>query len=54
MAGYFGTDAVMKTGFTVTLPASLNTPGLHTAVIRVVAADGAAYFDSVTYAYTAK
>lgn len=54
VAGYFKTEAVMKTGFTATLPASVNTPGPHKAIIRVVAADGAAYFDSVTYDYVAK
>lgn len=54
VAGYFETEAVIKTGFTATLPASVNTPGPHKAIIRVVAADGAAYFDSVTYDYVAK
>lgn len=54
VAGYFKTEAVIETGFTVTLPASVNTPGPHKAIIRVVAADGAAYFDSVTYDYVAK
>lgn len=54
VAGYYKTDAVTKTGFTTTLPATVNTPGPHKVVVRVASADGAAYFDSVTLDFYAQ
>jgi hypothetical protein len=54
VAAYFKTDALIKTGFTVTLPAVVNKPGPHKVVVRVVSADGASYLDSVTLDFYAQ
>jgi len=44
VAGYFKAPVLTDVGFAVTLPAGRLAPGAHTASIRVVASDGAAYF----------
>lgn len=45
VASYFKNENLTETGFAATLPASAVVRGAHTVVIRVVAADGAGYFD---------
>jgi hypothetical protein len=52
VAAYFKAPAVTKVGFTVTLPPGTLKPGRHVAVLRVVSADGAAYFDSAEIPFT--
>lgn len=54
VAAYFKTPALDKTGFTVTLPAGAITAGPHQAIVRVVSADKAGYFDSVTIGFVAQ
>jgi len=44
VAGYFKAPVLTDVGFSVTLPARSLAAGAHTASIRVVASDGAAYF----------
>ena len=54
VATYFKTPALENSGFTVTLPAGAIKAGPHQAIVRVVAADKAGYFDSVTIGFVAK
>lgn len=54
VAGYFKTDAVLASGFRVTLPAGTVTPGQHKVQVRVVSADGKSYFDAPAIAFRAK
>jgi hypothetical protein len=48
VAAYFKNEALGATGFAATLPEQILKRGRHTVVVRVVAADGASYFDSAT------
>lgn len=54
VAAYFKVPALAATGFRTTLPAGTLKPGTHTAVVRVIAADGAGYYDSPTLAFEAR
>lgn len=54
VADHFKTPALAAVGFTVTLPAGALTRGPHTALVRVIAADGKAYFESPPIGFTAK
>jgi hypothetical protein len=54
VATYFKTPALESSGFTVTLPAGAIKAGPHQAIVRVVSADKAGYFDSVTIGFVAK
>ncbi|WP_296595143.1 hypothetical protein [Phenylobacterium sp.] len=45
VADHFKIPAVAASGFAVTLPAYAVGKGKHTVVVRLVAADGLAYFD---------
>jgi len=54
VAGYYETEAVQLSGFRVTLPAGVVTPGAHKVMVRAVAADGASFFDSVPLSFTAE
>ena len=54
VAEHFNKPALGAVGFTVTLPAGALTPGPHTAFVRVIAADGKAYFESPPIGFTAK
>ena len=54
VAAYFKTPALENTGFTVTLPAGAIKAGPHQAIVRVVSADKAGYFDSVAIGFVAK
>jgi hypothetical protein len=47
VASYTKTPALVKVGFTATLPAGTLAPGPHIAVVRVVAADGKSYYEGV-------
>ena len=52
VAAYFKNPSVTNVGFLATLPAGTLQPGRHEVVIRVIAADGAAYFESARTAFT--
>ena len=52
VASFFKTTALVNVGFRAVLPAGALTPGAHTVLVRVVAADGKGYFDSPTVAFT--
>lgn len=54
VADYTKVPALSATGFTVSLPAALNTPGPHKVLVRAVAADGGSYFDGVEISFYAK
>lgn len=54
VAVYFKTPALEQVGFRTTLPAGTLAPGAHTAVLRIVAADGKAFYESPAVAFTAK
>jgi len=54
VAAFFKTPGLVTVGFKAVLPADVLKPGAHTAVVRVVAADGKGYFDSPTLAFEAK
>lgn len=54
VAGYYKTEAVLPSGFRVTLPANTIKTGAHQVVVRVVAADGASYFDSAILKFDAR
>lgn len=54
VAGYYKTDAILLSGFRVTLPTGTVKRGPHKVVVRVVAADGKSYFDSATLSFDAK
>lgn len=54
VASYFKAPSLTAVGFSVTLPAASLPPGQHTAVVRVVAADGKAYFESPTIRFETK
>jgi hypothetical protein len=41
-------------GFTLSLPAGALTPGEHTAVVRVIAADGGGYFEAPPITFQVK
>ena len=51
VADYFKAPVLTDVGFTVTLPARSLAVGPHTASLRVVASDGAAYFQGPTLAF---
>jgi hypothetical protein len=46
VADHFETPRLASTGFTSTLPAEALPAGAHTAVVRVIAADGKGYYES--------
>ena len=46
VAAFFKTPALVAVGFRTTLPAGALAPGAHTAVVRVISADGTGYYDS--------
>jgi len=54
VATYFKAEALTPTGFRAVLPPGTVRPGAHTALVRVVAADGKSYFDGPAIAFTAK
>jgi hypothetical protein len=54
VAAYTHAPALAKTGFQVTLPAGVVKPGAHTAIVRVVSADGAGFTDGATISFVAK
>lgn len=54
VATYFKVPALENTGFSVTLPAGVLKPGRHEAIVRVVSADKAGYFDSAVIAFDGK
>jgi hypothetical protein len=54
VAAYFKTPGLAATGFRTTLPAGTVAAGAHTALIRVVAADGKGYFESQPVAFTVR
>jgi len=49
---YFKTPELAASGFRTTLPAGTIAAGAHTLRLRVVAADGAGYFESPPVAFT--
>ena len=46
VATYFKTPALAKTGFRVVLPPEMVGPGSHSVTLRIVAADGKAYYET--------
>lgn len=52
VANYFKVPALAATGYRVTLPAGSLGKGAHSLVIRVIAADGASYFESPPVPFT--
>lgn len=54
VADYFKNPSLVKTGFTVVLPAEAIPAGSHTVTIRVVAANGPTYFDSAPINFVAQ
>ena len=54
VAAYFKAPVLTDVGFTVTLPAGSLAVGAHTAAIRVVASDGAAYFQGLAIAFAVR
>jgi len=54
VAGYYKTEAVLPSGFRITLPAGTVKPGPHQVIVRVVSADGASFFDSATLSFKAE
>jgi len=46
VAAFFKVPALVNVGFRTTLPAGTLAPGAHTAVVRVISADGKGYYDS--------
>lgn len=52
VATYFKAPAMTAVGFKTTLPAGLIGVGDHQAVVRVIAANGKAYFDGPPIAFT--
>jgi hypothetical protein len=46
VADFHKTPALADVGYTVTLPVGTLAPGAHSAVVRVIASDGKAYFES--------
>jgi len=51
VAGYFKAPVLTDVGFTLTLPARSLAVGPHTASIRVLSSDGAAYFQGPPIAF---
>ena len=54
VAAYFKNPAVSSSGFRATFPAGTVSRGAHTAQVRVISADGKAYFDGPAIAFTAR
>lgn len=54
VAAYYKTQAVLNSGFRVTLPAGTIKPGRHVAIVRVVSADGKGFYDSATLNFEAR
>jgi hypothetical protein len=46
VASYFSVPGLVKVGFRTVLPTGTLSAGLHTVVLRVIAADGSGYYDS--------
>jgi hypothetical protein len=54
VADHFKNPALGAVGFSVTLPAGALAKGPHTALVRVIAADGQAYFEGPPIAFEVK
>jgi hypothetical protein len=54
VAAYFKTPGLAGVGFTATAPAADLAPGPHTVVVRVITADGTAYYESPPIAFVVK
>jgi hypothetical protein len=54
VATYFKAPALVNVGFASTLPPGSVASGPHSLVVRVVAADGAGYFESPAIPFTMK
>lgn len=54
VAAYFKAEAAAASGFKADLPAGTVKRGPHTAVVRVIAADGRSYFEGPPIAFTAR
>jgi len=54
VADHFNDPALAAVGFTVTLPAAALASGPHTAVVRVITADGKGYYESPPIAFAVK
>lgn len=54
VATYFKAPALVKVGFSVTLPPGTLAPGAHNVAVRVVAADGTGFFESPPIPFTVK
>ena len=52
VATYFKTPALAKTGFRVVLPPEMVGPGSHSVTLRIVAADGKAYYETPPVGFT--
>ena len=52
VANYFKAPGLAATGYTLTLPAGFLVNGPHTVTVRVIAADGAGYFESPKIPFT--
>ncbi len=53
VARYFKAPGLVLTGYTMTLPAGALAKGPHAVIVRVIAADGAGYFESAPAPFTA-
>ncbi|MBU2308732.1 MAG: hypothetical protein KKG89_17900 [Alphaproteobacteria bacterium] len=54
VSGFYETDAVLMSGFRVSLPAGVVKKGAHKVVVRVVSADGRSSFDSAILGFKAE
>jgi hypothetical protein len=54
VAAFFKVPGLVNVGFKTTLPAGILAPGAHTAVVRVIAADGKGYYDSPVLPFEAR
>jgi hypothetical protein len=54
VASYFKTPGLANVGFTTTLPPATLPPGGHIAAVRVVAADGKAYYEGLPIRFQVK
>lgn len=52
VANYFKVPALAATGYSLTLPAGTLADGPHNVTVRVIAADGTAYFESPSVPFT--
>lgn len=54
VATYFKNPNLANVGFTTSLPVGTLAPGDHTAIVRVISADGTSYFDSPAIKFSVK